>query len=222
MEEIPEEWPKYRVIDPGFRNACACVWFTVDYDGNLILYRELYKRGWKIESLAQSIKAMSQREKYQYTLIDPSAFAKTLAGGGRSVADLFVNDGVTVSPAYRASHKKDQFYPAHELLVPQENGEPRFKVFNTCETFVSEIMSYRWKEARDDGVEPEEPVKVNDHEIDCWLYMCAAIDPKRVAETARGKDPLKPWYRGNERRRVQADARRMREAAMGRMTEYEP
>lgn len=220
--ELPEEWPKYRVIDPGFRNACACAWFTVDYDGNLILYREMYKQGWRIEALAQSIKAMSLKEKYEFTLIDPSAFAKTLAGGGTSVADLFCDAGLTVSPAYRASHKKDQFYPFHELLVPQENGEPRFKFFNNCETFVSEMLSYRWKEARDDGFEPEEPVKVNDHLIDVTLYACAALDPKNIAKTMRGKDPLQPWYRGGERRRIQADDRRMREAAMGRMREYEP
>lgn len=220
--EIPEEWPKYRVIDPGFRNACACAWFTVDWDGNLIMYRELYKTGWSVEALTQGIKAVSLREKYQYTMIDPSAFAKTLAGGGRSVADLFIQNGVTVSPAYRASHKKDQFYPLNELLVPQENGEPRFKVVNTCETFVAEMLSYRWKEAREDGFTPEEPVKVNDHLVDCALYMSAAVDPKRVAETNRQRDPLQPWYRGGERRRVQADSRRMREAAMGRMREYEP
>lgn len=220
--EVPEEWPKYRVIDPGFRNACACAWFTVDWDGNLLLYRELYRTGWRVEALAQSIKAMSVKEKYEYTIIDPSAFSKTLAGGGRSVADLFTEAGVVVSPAYRASHKKDQFYPANELLVPRENGEPSFKVFKSCETFVAEILQYRWKEARDDGFEPEEPVKVNDHLIDCWLYMCAATDPKRVASTMRTKDPLQPWYRGGDRRRVQADDRRLREAAMGRMKEYEP
>lgn len=166
--ELPEEWPKYRVIDPGFRNACACAWFTVDFDGNLVLYRELYKQGWKVEALASSIKALSARERYEMTMIDPSAFAKTLAGGGRSVADLFIEAGVPVSPAYRASHKKDQFYPFNELLIPRENGEPAFKVFNNCEAFIAEILAYRWKEARDDGFEPEEPVKVNDHLLDCF------------------------------------------------------
>ncbi|MBM3273874.1 MAG: hypothetical protein FJZ00_01880 [Candidatus Sericytochromatia bacterium] len=220
--DVPEEWPKYRVIDPGFRNACACAWFTVDYDGNMLLYRELYKQGWKIEALASSIKALSARERYEMTLIDPSAFAKTLAGGGRSVSDLFIENGVPVSPAYRASHKKDQFFPLNELLVPRENGEPCFKVFNSCETFIAEMLQYRWKEARDDGFEPEEPVKVDDHLIDCVLYMAAALDPRRVAETAKVRDPLRPWYSGSERRRRMADERRVREAVTGRMKEYEP
>lgn len=220
--DIPEEWPKYRVIDPGFRNACACAWFAVTGDGDLVMYRELYKRGWKVEQLASSIKAMSMRDTYQYTLIDPSAFQKTLSGGGRSVADLFTEQGVTVSPAYRASHKADQFFPANELLVPMENGEPRFKVFNTCHDFVNEIRSYRWKESRADGTEPEEPIKVNDHLIDCWLYACAAINPKAVAQKFNPKDPLSEWYSGNDRRRLRADQRRLRfEISRGGM-EYEP
>lgn len=220
--EIPDEWPKYRVIDPGFRNACACAWFAVDNDGNLILYRELKKTGMKIEQLAQFIKAMSLRETYENTLIDPSAFAKTLAGGGYSVADLFGQHHVGVSPAYRAAKKKDQFFPAHELLVPMENGEPRFKVFNTCLEFVQEMRNYRWKERLADGTEPEEPIKVNDHLIDAWLYICAAINPKRVAERFNPRDPLEPWYGGEERKRVAADKRRMRSALSSRGAEYEP
>ena len=41
---IPAEWVKFRSMDWGCAKPYCCLWFAVDFDGNLWCYRELY--GW--------------------------------------------------------------------------------------------------------------------------------------------------------------------------------
>lgn len=40
--EIPESWIKFRAMDFGTARPSAVLWFAVDYDGNIFVYRELY------------------------------------------------------------------------------------------------------------------------------------------------------------------------------------
>ncbi len=211
--EIGKDWSRYRVIDPGYRHECACAWFAIDDDGTIWLYREHYQSGWTVERNAAAIKALSGKENYEYTLIDPSAFQKTLAGGGRSVADLFVESGLVVNPAYRSSHKKDQIPALASLINLQDNGEPRFKVLSTCQHSIRELKNYRWRTTRSDEVDaPEEPVKIDDDLVDCCLYMAAAVDPDDVArqKARENRDPYARWYTGKDRRRQRADDQRVR------------
>lgn len=41
---MPSDWIKFRAMDWGCAKPYCCLWFAVDYDGNLFCYRELY--GW--------------------------------------------------------------------------------------------------------------------------------------------------------------------------------
>lgn len=193
-DELLAQLPKWRSIDPGLNHACACGWFTV-LDGTLIMYRELKKKGWKVNQFCQAMKALSGKEEYEYTMIDSSAYAATLAGGGRSVADLFVESGVTVNPCSKGGRKRDQIYALAELVVKRDHGEPRFKITNNCPEMIKEMLQYRWKEERDDGVTPEEPVKVDDDLLDTALYIAMAIDPNRV--TSKFKDRDSEFYDGS-------------------------
>ena len=42
--EIPRDWMKFRAMDFGQARPYAVLWFAVDYDGDMYVYRELY--GW--------------------------------------------------------------------------------------------------------------------------------------------------------------------------------
>lgn len=214
-DEILAHLPKWRSIDPGLNHACACGWYTV-IDGTLILYRELYKKGWNVANFCQAIKALSAKEEYEYTLIDSSAYALTQAGGGRSVADLFVENGVVVNPCNKGGRKRDQIYALAELIALRDHGEPRFKVVKGCENSIREFLGYRWKEERDDGVIPEEPIKVNDDMIDTALYMAMAINPDRVSSRFRDRDD--EFYDGRSERR-RSGYRMQRPSLVG---DYEP
>jgi len=196
MKEIPQEWPKYRVIDPGYgESACAVGWFTVNpHDRMLILYRELYVHGKTVKEIAPRIKALSGKEEYEYTIIDPSAFAQTLAASGRSIADLFVENGIVVNPAYRDATKKHQIQNFAALLVVSEYGQPSFKATRNCENFIAEILKYRWREVPDGSPRPETPVKVDDHMIDTcvpgWSMIRCRDGDKRMDLVRVGDEVL--------------------------------
>ena len=40
--EIPRGWYKFRAADWGYSSPACVLWFAVDYDNNLWIYRELY------------------------------------------------------------------------------------------------------------------------------------------------------------------------------------
>ena len=42
--KVPDEWMRFRSMDWGSARPYACLWWAVDYDGNMYCYRELY--GW--------------------------------------------------------------------------------------------------------------------------------------------------------------------------------
>lgn len=212
----PAEWVSYRVIDPGLDNPLACILVCLDPNTEcLIQYGEHYQAGWsEIDRHAQRIKAMTGKHRVQYTLIDSSAFAKTLAGGGTSVADLFAQHGIAVSPARRVAHKRELIPAVAELMRVDDRGEPRMKVMDNCVHTIAELREYRWKPSpHEDRNNPDEPVDFNDHACDCWGYLAAAVDPRRAASSVRGLDPLAPWYVGRDRKRLAADVARLHHAA---------
>ena len=209
----PLEWPIYRVIDPGVDNPLACIFVALDPNTEtLIQFAEHYQSGWpEIDRHAQRIKALTGRHSVQYTLLDSSAFAKTLAGGGTSVADLFMTHGITVSPARRVTHKRELVPPLAELFKLDARGEPRAKIMDSCPNSIREIRELRWRpKAHEDRNAPDEPVDFNDHTCDCWGYLASAVNPTRASEQFAYKDPLAPYYVGQDRRRIRADERRMR------------
>ena len=40
--EIPKGWQRFRAADWGYSSPACCLWFAIDYDNNLWVYRELY------------------------------------------------------------------------------------------------------------------------------------------------------------------------------------
>lgn len=54
---IPWDWPRFWVIDFGFRHPFVCQWWAEDPDGRLYMYREIYMTGKLTEDHAQTILA---------------------------------------------------------------------------------------------------------------------------------------------------------------------
>lgn len=84
--KIPEGWAKFRAMDWGQAKPYCCLWFAVDYDGNLYCYRELY--GWEgkpnvgtgetAKEVAEKICKLEKRsEKVQGGVLDNACWART-------------------------------------------------------------------------------------------------------------------------------------------------
>lgn len=81
----------HRSFDHGDSAPASCGWWGVDEEGNVIRYREYYKPDTLISEHRRAITKLSEGERYQFNLADPSIFYDTVQNKDRrmSVAQLY-------------------------------------------------------------------------------------------------------------------------------------
>lgn len=193
--KIPDEWERVIGIDHGYRNPAAFIWAAVDYDANIWVYREFYKREWLIEEICKGkdgepgVNHYLKGEKIQQARIDPSTKA---VRGQLGLSDWdhyleFLPKGFPLLPANNdvsAGIEKVKQYMKPDV----KTKKPRIFIFDTCTNLLDEIAQYRWKELTpgQDGKQnqKEEPVKHNDHAVDALRYLIMALPeaPRREEE----------------------------------------
>jgi hypothetical protein len=94
--EIPKTFQRFICMDYGQSQPSAVYWVAVDYDGRLIVYRELWGTGYTFETLIDQVRSLTlNTEKIDYMVIDPALFAKSL-GMEKSGAEVFMAKGFNV------------------------------------------------------------------------------------------------------------------------------
>lgn len=166
--EIPLSWETGFVLDHGFRNPTAVLWYALDHDGNVILFDEHYEANQTVSYHAGRIKQRGIMNGYS----DPSVMNRTQGGDHlHSIADEYADFGVMLSPASRSDEvasiaRVNEFFKAG-----------RIKVMSHLTHFSEEIGGWKWKEPsaskRDQNL-PEEPEDRNNHLMDCIKYLIAS------------------------------------------------
>lgn len=103
--QVPREWPRIRCIDYGLSAPFCCLWLAFDWDGNAIVYRELYGEGHTATEQARMILKASRYpdgrpETIDYTVADPSIWTRT--GTGLSIARMYHDEGLICRKAMNA------------------------------------------------------------------------------------------------------------------------
>jgi len=182
--DLNPDWPRYRAIDPGLHNPFACLWGCLSPDKILYLYREHYKAGWTISQHAQYIRGATGRERIDWTVIDPSATARTLASP-RSISDQLAEQGIICVPG--DNRIEDGLEAINEWLLVKDVGLPNVLVFDNLHHFISEIEGYRFEIQTPEQAahrDPREiPIKKNDHLMDAFRYMIMSMP--EYSKTAR-------------------------------------
>lgn len=201
---IPGNWRRVMALDHGRRNPTACLWTAIDYDGNLISYREYQVAGPTAAEHAQEILKLDRREVIEFRKADPSIFAKTQSRGDKwhSIAEEYAEYGLELEPgdnAMQASLERvglllwqdpSHQYPAWHPKAGRP-GSPRWFFFDTLELTTEAMSSWKFKEFKQPGLGlREEPVDVNDHLCDCARYTATAFpEPSREAKPRRDPTP---------------------------------
>ena len=106
LESIPASWMRFRSLDWGFSKPYAVLWYAVDEDGVIHVYRELYgcREGMPdvgtqetASEVADKVARLEKGEPISYGVADPSIWSKT--GVGPSIAEEFTRKGVHWMPA---------------------------------------------------------------------------------------------------------------------------
>ena len=166
--EISEDWERGFVLDHGFTNPTAVLWYAIDFDGNIILYDEHYQTEKPVSHHAEMILKRGIKDGY----CDPSVFAKTQSRNGDiySIAHEYEEFGVALRPATRASDassiaRVNEFFKSGKI-----------KVFNTLSNFREEINNWKYRKLnfRTPMNSSEEPEDKDNHLMDDLKYLIAS------------------------------------------------
>src|SRR3990167_593515 len=160
---IPESWEKGFILDHGFTNPTACLWYAIDWDGNIVLWDEHYEREKPVSYHAEQIKKRGITKGY----CDPSLFAKTQNPKNANaeifaIADEYRDFGINLIASLKESEvariaRVNEFFKAGKI-----------KVFGTLHNFIQEINNWKWKTsmARIVTNNPEIPEDKDNHLMD--------------------------------------------------------
>lgn len=165
---IPASWPRYRVFDYGL-DMLACYWAAIDQGGRIWVYREFCQSGLIVSDAAAAILQLTGKdEKIQCTIAPPDMWSKQ-KDGGRTMAELFANNGV---PLVRGPNSRVQGWMAmKEFLKVWGDGQPGLLIFRDCQRFIRDVVAVQHDEKNpaDVATEPHEYT----HTCDAIRYLCA-------------------------------------------------
>ena len=183
---IPDNWPRWCCIDPGFRTI-AVLWVAVGPDQKAYAYRELYLQNEALWAAAKEIKEVegyilneslsesfghyvwepgNRPEKMVCRLVDDKIGSHLVTGEEGVHGQLYSRYGISATPA-----EKSVQAGIEDVRWWIENG---FHVFRSLVNFISERKTYVLKppKSRKSSDEPpDKPVKKKDHLMDCWRYI---------------------------------------------------
>jgi len=159
-----ESWTRYRAIDFGYTNPFCCLWVAEDGDGRWYVYDEHYQGGWTYEDHAAVIKARGM-----------TGFARTLADPAdpQGISQL-TQLRVHCEPA--RTTKSTGIELVRQRLKTQPDGRPRLFVLRHCKHTVFEFENYRYPDQQGDGNLNEQPVKKDDHAMDCLKNLAVTLE----------------------------------------------
>lgn len=176
--KIPDSWKIYRGFDWGYAKPFSVGWYAVDHDNVMYRFREMYgctgeaDRGveWTVQRVANEIRHIEETDAQlkgrQITgIADPAIWQED---GGESIAETMQRQRVYF---HKADHKRlPGKMQCHYRLAFNDEGVPRFYVFNTCKHFIRTIPALIYSETDVEDVD----TKMEDHIYDEWRYVCMA------------------------------------------------
>lgn len=167
---IPESWAINVSIDHGFNNPTAILWHAVSPQGDVVTFREHYKRRMLIKDHCRRIKEINAeigREPFMY-VGDPSMAQKT-AETGTSALAIYRDNGIPLMQAKRdvdgRINKMNEYLKYNKWHITEQ-----------CPNCIKEIRGYSYKvyhspKIADRSNLQEQPNKKNDHAMDSCGYF---------------------------------------------------
>ena len=208
---IPRSWNRYWVVDFGYTNPFVCQNWAEDEDGRLYLYREFYKTQQTVDVHAKRIlqevtdclEHCGEHErvrgeckdcsdcKFGWTEPKPSKLICDHDAENRAVlerelgirsiaAKKSVADGIqAVKRRLKlAGDGKPRLFIVRNALVERDQELALVKKPTSTE---EEFPGYVWDQSTASRKDKEQPLKQDDHGMDCTRYMVAHKDLKNRA-----------------------------------------
>ena len=201
---IPAEWEKFMVFDWGYSRPWCALWFAVDFDGVMYLYREKYgmvdgdpNRGARQTNteICREIHKCEQ-EKMNFRVADPACWGPTkIKGSNQVLGPSFVEDASKEGLFFlKADNDRIRgVQQMHQRLKIEEITDRDGIVIDERVNFIAfNDLGRFWEEMQDLYEDPNDPELYDtdqpDEGADCFRYatMSRPIIPKRRINEPQG------------------------------------
>lgn len=193
--KVPDKWPKYRSLDYGF-DLLSVGWWAVDEDGRCWCFREFEESGLVVQDAAVEIQNHTlPNESIETTYVPPDMWNRQ-KDTGKSLADLYLEHGVTVTKSNNnrvQGHMimknmmaplplRDPYVKALFQDGKEPDSMPGLMFFSDLEKVISDITAIQRDEKN-----PNDCAK-QPHEITHTVDMCRYFCVSRVIEAEKDED----------------------------------
>lgn len=193
--DIPKHWNRFGAYDYGYNHPACWLWFAVDEDGVVCLYRELIAPHLAIDE--QAAKVLEFPDSRSITFWAGHDCWATKKAGDPTIAEDFLRYGVRIKKANidrkQGASQVRMFLRRPPEKVKQKNPGPRVRLFKTCPVTYDCLTRMIH-----DPNNVEDVLKVDAVEGDIWTGD-DAYDAFRYGLMSRPRltEPLpKPWSEG--------------------------
>ena len=166
--EIPRGWYKFRAADWGYSSPACVLWFAVDYDNNIWIYRELYTKKVTADYFARQVLTLEKGEYIHYGVLDASTWAKR-GDVGPSIAETMIQQGCRWRPSDRSPKSRiNGKLEVHKRLRVNDDKIPGIRIFKTCKNLIRTLGIL----PTDDNNPEDVDTKAEDHAYDALRYGC--------------------------------------------------
>ena len=168
--EIPKGWQRFRAADWGYSSPACCLWFAIDYDNNLWVYRELYTQKITADIFARKVLDLESGEYIRYGVLDASTWARR-GDIGPSIAETMIQAGCRWRPSDRTPRSRiSGKLEIHKRLkiVNEKTNEPGIRIFSNCRNLLRTFPTLPLDDSNPEDINTH----VEDHAYDALRYGC--------------------------------------------------
>ena len=177
--EMPNNWHKFRACDWGYSSPACVLWFAIDFDNNLWVYRELYTKKITADVFAQQVLNLEHKEYIRYGVLDSSTWARR-GDVGPSIAETMITAGCRWRPSDRSPRSringKLEIHKRLSLRETNDGEKPSLYVFNNCINLIRTLPLLPCDKNNPEDVDTH----TEDHAYDALRYGCMSrpINPQ--------------------------------------------
>ena len=187
--EMPNNWHKFRACDWGYSSPACVLWFAIDFDNNLWVYRELYTKKVTADIFAQQVLNLEHKEYIRYGVLDSSTWARR-GDVGPSIAETMITAGCRWRPSDSSPRSRinGKLEIHKRLSVREKNNEkkPSLFIFNNCANLIRTLPLLPCDKNNPEDVDTH----TEDHAYDALRYGCMSrpINPHGIGIDGFGKN----------------------------------
>ena len=177
--DIPRNWMKFRAADWGYSSPACCLWFAIDFDNNIFVYRELYTKKLTADLFAQKVVELEDGEYIRYGVLDSSTWARR-GDIGPSIAETMIQEGCRWRPSDRSPRSRiaGKLEIHKRLKVDEDTGFPTLFIFDNCVNLIRTLPMLPTDKNNPEDVDTH----AEDHAYDALRYGCMSRPVHPIAQ----------------------------------------